>query len=108
MLGELVQTTAGKWIIHPPARCPNGHEFSPGRALVVIRRASVMVAATRPGRAGNAIRRCVRATPEHPLHDTRRAGNRANLQLEVDPHGWRADCYAVELLVAGIVVGRQR
>jgi hypothetical protein len=34
MLGELVQTTAGKWIIHPPTRCPNGHEFGPGRALV--------------------------------------------------------------------------
>ena len=34
MLGELVQTTAGKWIIHPPARCPNGHEFGPGRALM--------------------------------------------------------------------------
>ena len=25
VLGELVQTTAGKWIIHPPTRCPNGH-----------------------------------------------------------------------------------
>jgi hypothetical protein len=34
VLGELVQTTAGKWIIHPPARCPNGHAFGPGRALV--------------------------------------------------------------------------
>jgi hypothetical protein len=34
MLGELVQTTAGKWIIQPPSRCPNGHEFGPNRALV--------------------------------------------------------------------------
>jgi hypothetical protein len=24
----LVQTTAGKWITHPPARCPNGHTAS--------------------------------------------------------------------------------
>ena len=23
MLGELVQTTTGKWITHPPTRCPN-------------------------------------------------------------------------------------
>ena len=22
VLGELVQTTAGKWITHPPTRCP--------------------------------------------------------------------------------------
>jgi hypothetical protein len=34
MLGELVQTTTGKWIIHPPTRCQNGHEFGAGRALV--------------------------------------------------------------------------
>jgi hypothetical protein len=34
VLGELVQTTTGKWIIHPPTRCPNGHEFGPGRTLV--------------------------------------------------------------------------
>jgi hypothetical protein len=34
MLGELVQTTDGKWIIHPPTRCPNGHRLGPGAALV--------------------------------------------------------------------------
>ena len=34
MLGELVQTTAGTWIIHPPTHCPNGHEFGAGRVLV--------------------------------------------------------------------------
>jgi hypothetical protein len=34
MLGELVQTTAGKWIIHPPTRCPNGHTFGAGKVLV--------------------------------------------------------------------------
>jgi hypothetical protein len=34
MLGELVQTTAVKWITHPPARCPNGHALGPGEVLV--------------------------------------------------------------------------
>ena len=29
VLGELVQTTAGKWITHPPSRCPNGHPLGP-------------------------------------------------------------------------------
>jgi hypothetical protein len=33
-IGDLVKTTAGTWIIRPPMRCPNGHEFGPGRALV--------------------------------------------------------------------------
>ena len=33
-LGELVQTTAGKWISHPPAHCPNGHTLGPGEVLV--------------------------------------------------------------------------
>ena len=34
MLGELVQTTAGKWITHPPTRCPNGHRLGRGEVLV--------------------------------------------------------------------------
>jgi len=34
VLGELVQTTAGKWIISPPMRCPNGHTLSAGQVLV--------------------------------------------------------------------------
>jgi hypothetical protein len=34
MLGELVQTTAGKWITHPPSRCPNGHPLGPNQVLV--------------------------------------------------------------------------
>jgi hypothetical protein len=34
VLGELVQTTAAKWIIHPPTRCPNGHRLGPGQVLV--------------------------------------------------------------------------
>ena len=27
MLGELVQTTAGKWITRPPTRCPKGRSI---------------------------------------------------------------------------------
>ena len=34
VLGELVQTTAGKWVTHPPTRCPNGHRLGPGEVLV--------------------------------------------------------------------------
>jgi hypothetical protein len=34
VLGELVQTTAGKWITHPPSQCPNGHNLGPGEVLV--------------------------------------------------------------------------
>lgn len=34
MLGELVQTTRGEWITHPPTRCPNGHTLGPNQVLV--------------------------------------------------------------------------
>ena len=34
MLGELVQTTDGKWITHPPTRCPNGHTLGANQVLV--------------------------------------------------------------------------
>jgi hypothetical protein len=34
VLGELVQTTAGKWITHPPTQCPNGHKLGAGEVLV--------------------------------------------------------------------------
>jgi hypothetical protein len=34
VLDELVQTTAGTWITHPPSRCPNGHPFGPHQVLV--------------------------------------------------------------------------
>jgi hypothetical protein len=34
VLGELVQTTAGKWITHPPSRCPNDHRLGPNQVLV--------------------------------------------------------------------------
>ena len=34
VLGQLVPTTAGKWITQPPTRCPNGHKLGPGQVLV--------------------------------------------------------------------------
>jgi hypothetical protein len=34
VLGELVQTTAGKWITQLPTRCPNGHYLGPGQVVV--------------------------------------------------------------------------
>ncbi len=34
MLGELAQTTDGKWITRPPTRCPNGHQLGPNQVLV--------------------------------------------------------------------------
>jgi len=44
VLGELVQTTDGKWITRPPSRCPNGHTLG---ANQVPRRACRM-----PGHGG--------------------------------------------------------
>ena len=34
MLGELVRTTSGKWITHPPTHCAKGHTLGPGEVLV--------------------------------------------------------------------------
>src|SRR3954451_15637173 len=34
MFGDLVQTTAGKWITPPPPRCPNGHTLGANQVLV--------------------------------------------------------------------------
>jgi hypothetical protein len=34
VLGDLVQTTAGKWITHSPSRCPNRHPLTAGQVLV--------------------------------------------------------------------------
>jgi hypothetical protein len=34
MVGELVQTTAGKCITHPPTRCLNGHALRHDRTLL--------------------------------------------------------------------------
>lgn len=34
VLSNLVQTTDGKWITHPPSRCPNGHPLGANQVLV--------------------------------------------------------------------------
>ena len=58
VLGELVQTTAGKWITHPPSRCPNGHTLGPDQLLVGQQACLGHGGGTRHGRAAHAIRRC--------------------------------------------------
>jgi hypothetical protein len=34
VVGELVQSTTGQWMVRPPLRCPRGHPLRPGRMLV--------------------------------------------------------------------------
>jgi hypothetical protein len=77
VLGELVQTTAGAWIIHLPSRCPNGHSLG-ARSSSATKPASATAAATPHGHAAHAIRRL---TGRHsaPLHDPRRASGSADL-----------------------------
>ena len=58
VLGQLVPTTAGKWITHPPTRCPSGHRLGPGEVLVGIKPVSGTAAGTRRVRAAHAMRRC--------------------------------------------------
>jgi len=33
-VGDLIRSTTGAWITRPPTRCPNGHQFGPGRVFV--------------------------------------------------------------------------
>jgi hypothetical protein len=58
VLGELVQTTAGEWIIHPPTRCPTETPSAPVACLWVTRPALGTTAGTQRGRAAPAMRRC--------------------------------------------------
>ena len=79
MLGELLQTTAGKWITHPPTHCPNGHRLGPGQVLV----GHQACLGHGGGHTTWTCRTCdqtVRATAQHPC----RAGDRANLQHVLD------------------------
>jgi len=55
-IGDLVQTTAGKWITHRPTRCPNGHPLGPNQVLVGHQAAGPTAAGTEPGHAGYAMR----------------------------------------------------
>jgi hypothetical protein len=34
VFGDLVQTTDGKWITHPPSRCPKGHPLCDGPGAI--------------------------------------------------------------------------
>ena len=108
MLGELVQTTAGKWITHPPSRCPNAHPLGPGEVLV----GHQACLGHGGGHTTWTCRTCDQTVYGPPLntHCTALDGPAVVRIFErhLDPHGWRADCYGVELLVAGMVVGRQR
>ena len=79
VLGELVQTTAGKWITHPPTHCPRGHNLGPGQVLVGH------VACLGHGGGGHPMdmphmrRHGVRAALEHSLHMPRRASESADI-----------------------------
>jgi hypothetical protein len=81
MLGELVQTTAGKWITHPPNRRPNGHTLGPNQVLVGH------VACLGHSGGGhhlalpNLRRRGAWAATQHSLHRARRAGDGAHPDL---------------------------
>jgi hypothetical protein len=81
VLGELVQTTDGKWITHPPSRCPNGHSLNPNQVLVghVVCLGHGGVD-TQAGIAEPAMPWCTGAT-QHPLHDAGRACDRAHLDI---------------------------
>jgi hypothetical protein len=45
-VGDVVQSTTGRWIAHPPTHCPNGHRLRPVRCWWAIRRASATAADT--------------------------------------------------------------
>jgi hypothetical protein len=50
VLGELVQTIAGKWITYPPTRCPNGPSLARIRSSLDV--SSVLDTAAVGTRAG--------------------------------------------------------
>jgi len=81
VLGELVQTTAGKWIPHPPTRCPNGHPLGAGQVPFVgasslprLRRWSHHVDVPAVRSDG------VRTAAQHALHGIGGSCRSANLQ----------------------------
>ena len=79
MLGDLVQTTSGKWITHPPMRCPNGHPLGPNQVLV----GHQACLGHGGGHTTWTCRTCDQTvygpSTEHPLHGARRACGRADL-----------------------------
>ena len=80
VLGELLQTTAGKWITHPATRCPNGHTLDVGQVPFVgasslprLRRWSHHVDVPAVRSDG------VRAATQHALHGAQWASDCADL-----------------------------
>ena len=65
VLGELVQTTDGKWITHPPTAAPTVTRSARTKSSSAMSPASATAAGTPPGHAAHAIRRCTgrRSTP---------------------------------------------
>lgn len=80
VLSDLVQTTDGKWITHPPPlpqRAPSRGESSPRRTRRLPR---TWRRRTHQLALPNMRRRCLWATPEHSLHGAGRACGRADLE----------------------------
>ena len=65
VLGELVQTTDGKWITRSPGHCPNGHALGPNQVLVGHVACLGHGGGHTTGHAAHAITRCTghRSTP---------------------------------------------
>ena len=104
MLGELVQTTDGKWITRPLLGAPTGIASARIRSLLDIKLASdTAVVGTRLGAAVPAMPWCTghRST----LHNVGRPGDRADLQHDLDrppsTPWWRADPWGRDV-AAGI------
>lgn len=98
MLGELVQTAAGKWNTHPPIRSPNGHALGPGEVLVGHQAC--------PGHGGGHTTCGPRAAPVTKRCLGRRSTVTARHSTDPQPcalhpaklkgpesHGWRAGSY---------------
>jgi len=80
MLGELVQTTAGKWITHPPAHCPNGHRLGAGQVLVGHQACLGHGGGHTTWTLPRVRRGGVRAARQHPLPHPRRPRGSSHLQ----------------------------
>jgi hypothetical protein len=84
VLGELVQTTTGKWITHPPTGCPNGHTLGPNQVLV----GHQACLGHGGGHTTWTCRTCDAVVygpvPQHSLHDVGGARYIADLQRNLD------------------------
>jgi len=78
-LGELVQTTDGKWITRPRSRCPNGHPLAPNQVLVGMSPPRLRRRWAHHLALPNLRRSHLRPTAQHSLHGARRACGGADL-----------------------------